>query len=469
MTTRPLVDARDLLLAMQEAVWLTFLIDLHLLERRDPELAEAAENLGWAVQELEPVWPRSLADASTTVRLLPTWKYLRHEADGMQERARTIHRSLARMEPEAIDSDAITRQQRSSPEWAEAAEQNREPLIEVWRLLIEAVDSDAICPPRFLTDQQLSKQLEQIREDLIPALSLSADPHRQPRAFLDRLGKKLPEPLARHLTRRIADSWRVQNPRVKKAIREASKRQDKPHRTVKEDSVRKNLWPPMDTFSRPQQVRIGQQYQRREHTPVRAVSSRTADTEGTRKWAESNVWDEKPTQDFPPARLWPGDLPVYRTWKWIVNKVIGTAKSDVVSEYGETDDLATGADSLDAPQHRTGTESDGERTLHEEVGESSSGRQLEALIAQEKLEAVIERVGRMLDVGSPQQREIVLAKLDPELAPSLNEQCNLSHEEQQLAEANCGSWREVAKAAGVPSKGQAHRQYRRCEEKLEDD
>lgn len=476
MTTRPVVDAKDLLLTMQEALWLTFLIDLHLLEQRDPELEEAAERLGWIVRELNPIWPRSLADASTTPRVLPTWKRFCREMERMQDRARTIHKSLARMEPEALGSDATTRQEPPSPEWAEAAERNREPLIEVWRLLIEAANSDAICPPRLLTDQQLSEQLKRIREDLIPALSFSADPHRQPHAVLDRRREKLPEPLARHLTRRIARSWKAQGTnRSKKSqqvLKDASERSDRSRREVKEEYVRPNLWAALDAFSQPQRVEMGQEGRealKRKNTPVRTVSTHRVDTEDTRKWAESSLEDRKPS---PPARVWPDDLPIYRTWKWVVNKTINEAQANLLRQYDPSHDVAADADSLDASRHRTMTDTDEDRTLHDQVGDLSSGRQYEALIALEELDGEIKRVSQMLDVGSPQQRQIVLARLDPraKLAePFLKEDPGLSERERKMLETRCSTWSDVADAVGVKTTGHVKRQYRRCEEKLEDE
>lgn len=130
-------------------------------------------------------------------------------------------------------------------------------------------------------------------------------------------------------------------------------------------------------------------------------------------------------------------------------------------------DEADPPESLAAPSNE---DKGSKASLHERIGDRRV-RLHEALEAEESLRAEIERVTRMLEVGSPQQREVILADLDPRITLAEDfpgDALHLSEREEKLLRTRCPTWPAVADAVGVKTTGHVKRQYVRCEEKLEE-
>lgn len=333
-------EPTDLLGAIEEALRLTLLLDLHLTRQRDVELAKAAEELGWRVQNLRPVWPRSAASSSASLRLQPFWKHFRDEAKEIQELTEGIAQRLETLEAQIPTEMVANGYSDSLPDWAEAAKRSREPLTEIWSLLAELLRSRAQDPhpTRLTVGQGLNEKLTSLRQGLVPRLLLPADPHRQPQAFLIRLRGKIQLQLERHLTRRIAATWSIQGRNLNQAFRGALKSLAFPSReVVKRGYVKLNFWPALRALRTPQRVRIGQQYEKRKATSVRIRSTRPDGRQKTRESVRSLRLPRGPGEPSP-ARLWPDELPVYRTWRWITNKTINGAEADLLEEYGRDGD-----------------------------------------------------------------------------------------------------------------------------------
>lgn len=110
---------------------------------------------------------------------------------------------------------------------------------------------------------------------------------------------------------------------------------------------------------------------------------------------------------------------------------------------------------------------DGDRPLHDRLADRSASSPDRALEAQEELDDKIDRIVRMLDAGSTQQREIVLAyEVNPFVAERFPDAVDLSPEERDFVEADCETYSDVADAVGIESLGQVRTQHKRCKDKL---
>lgn len=137
-------------------------------------------------------------------------------------------------------------------------------------------------------------------------------------------------------------------------------------------------------------------------------------------------------------------------------------------EWGEgEDDEGPGLTSIDDT-----ADEESDTPLHDLLPDESV-RVHEALMAQETLEAKVEakirRARRLLDVASSQQREVLLARLDPLVGRVLRDREGLIGDEARLAEAEAETWSAVAEACGTDTRGQAYQQYERLTDKLDED
>lgn len=115
-------------------------------------------------------------------------------------------------------------------------------------------------------------------------------------------------------------------------------------------------------------------------------------------------------------------------------------------------------------------EEESETPLHDLLPDESA-RVHDALMAQEtltaKVEAEVRRARRLFDVASPQQRDVLLARLDPFVGRVLRDREGLTGNEARLAEAEAETWSAVAEECGI-DKRNAHLQYERLLDKLDE-
>lgn len=134
-------------------------------------------------------------------------------------------------------------------------------------------------------------------------------------------------------------------------------------------------------------------------------------------------------------------------------------------EWGEDD--GPPAASLHEP-----ADEESDTPLHDLLPDESA-RVHDALVAQEALDAKVRervrRARRLLDVASPQQREVLLARLDPFVGRVVRARESLTGDEARLAEAEAETWEAAAGACGIETRGQAKEQYRRLLNKLDED